>query len=39
MKEYSLNRFTKYSQEDIEFIQKTCDREDIDYIEQHKETS
>lgn len=37
MKEYSLNRFTKYSQEDIEFIQKTCDKEDIDYIEQHKE--
>ena len=37
MKNYRLNQFTKYTQEDMERIQKTCDREDLDCIEQHKE--
>ncbi|MBQ2883893.1 MAG: hypothetical protein IJE43_09010 [Alphaproteobacteria bacterium] len=37
MKTYAINQFAKYSQEDMERIQKTCDNEDLDYIEQHKE--
>ena len=37
MKTYAINQFAKYSQEDMERIQRTCDNEDLDYIEQHKE--
>ena len=37
MKTYRLNQFTKYTPEDMERVQKTCDTEDLDYIEQKKE--
>ena len=36
MKTYRLNQFTKYTPEDMERVQKTCDTEDLDYIEQKK---
>ena len=33
MKTYRLNQFTKNTPEDMELIQKTCDKEDLEFIE------
>ena len=37
MKTYRLNQFTKNTPEDMELIQKTCDKEDLEFIEKYKD--